>query len=110
MSEPGFFSFHKLVSTSIIKTVYLIGAIVITLLPTLQIVVAAFALVGRVPPDPAAERLLVGIPEVRIAGACFVLLFGNLIWRLICEGWILLFSIHELLAKILTELRRRPDY
>ena len=44
------------------------------------------------------------IPE-KVQGA-FLLVLGNLVWRILCEGWIVLFVIHEKLADIESSTRR----
>ena len=104
----GFFDFRSLVSTSIIKVTYLMGAIILTLLAIIQIVVSLIILNGHTVTDffqPFAEgdqgkRLFVGV---------LVLTLGNLFWRLLCEGWILIFSMHEILSSIENELKRRNE-
>jgi len=42
----------------------------------------------------------------RLQGALLPV-FGNIVWRILCEGWIVLFVIHEKLADIDTNTRRR---
>jgi len=101
---PGYFSFHRLVSTSIIKAVYVIGLMLITLggLAAIGLAIAALA-----QPENAELRAFVpGQPVAVITLGAIALVFGNLLWRLMCEGWILLFSIHELLASIDRRLER----
>jgi len=95
---PGFFSFHKLVSTSIIKATYIIGLVLMTLwgIGAIGLGIAALAQ----PDNLDLKAIVVGQPAGVIVLGAVVIVFGNLLWRLLCEGWILLFSIHELLARI----------
>jgi len=94
---PGYFSFHKLVSTSIIKATYVIGTVLITFWGLGMI---GFGIAALAQPDIRELRMLVGQPIVFVVTGAITLVFGNLLWRLLCEGWILLFSMHELLAAI----------
>lgn len=73
-----FFGFRKMISTVFIKILYVVGALVLTI-------------GGIVMPFIDDEWILPGIGAV---------ILGNLVWRVLCEGWILLFSMHEILGKI----------
>jgi hypothetical protein len=70
-----FFSFRKMVSSAILKFVYVMGLIAITL-----------AGIGQLFSNP-----LNGIG---------IIIVGNLFWRIFCESLILLFSIQQELVKI----------
>ena len=94
---PGYFSFHKLVSTSIIKATYVTGLMLITVWGLAAI---GFGVVALAQPENQVAKIVAGNPPIAILLGAIVLVFGNLLWRLFCEGWILLFSIHELLAAI----------
>jgi len=74
-----FIKFRKMVSNTIIKILYVIGAITLTIL---GIVILS---TGR------EEEKLIGI---------VIIIFGNLLWRILCEGSIILFSIHESLISL----------
>ncbi|MDQ7063905.1 MAG: DUF4282 domain-containing protein [candidate division KSB1 bacterium] len=74
----GFFSFHKMFSTVLIKIVYFIGFV-------------ALSLGGLVALFQGDEVAMLGLIALTI---------GNLLWRLFCEAWIILFSIHDLLGSI----------
>jgi hypothetical protein len=91
MAEDGFLHFRKLITNTIIKTVYVLG-VMLCLLSGLFAALIPFTLSSE-PRAPNAE--IKGI----ILGLA-IAIGGNLIWRLICEGWIILFSIHEILASI----------
>jgi hypothetical protein len=83
-----YFAFRELVTPQLIKVVYLAGACFIT----------AAGLLSIVSPD-ALEEYEVGPMFTRLGGIA-ALLVGNLVWRLMCEGAILLFSLHELLVSL----------
>lgn len=107
MADNGFFSFHTMVSTSIIKGIYACGLVLVSLTGCLQLVVAGLLLSGREFDEPAMVALLGGDPVIKIVSGLLVLVVGNLFWRLFCEGWILLFSMHELLSEIANWQRSR---
>jgi Domain of unknown function (DUF4282) len=96
MSEGGFFSFRTFVSNTIIKTVYVLGAIIITLAGFLLVVTGIMMLSQNV----EGSRLLPGGGIPSIAAGVTIMIGGNLLWRLMCEGWIILFSMHEMIAAI----------
>ena len=83
-----YFAFRELVTPQLIKVVYLVGACFIT----------AAGLLSIVSPDTLDEYE--AGPIVTRLGGIAVLLIGNLVWRMMCEGAILLFSLHELLVSI----------
>lgn len=72
----GFLAFRKMISVELIKAVYLLGALAI------------------------AGAGFVAIVRGQLGAGLLVIIGGNVLWRLLCEGGILLFSIHELLASI----------
>lgn len=85
-----FFSFETLITTDFVRAFYLLGMIVISLAGT-------FFLLGF-----GRGVLTIEIPgNTRIVGAVLLIL-GNLVWRIICEGWILFFRMHESLVEIQT--------
>lgn len=71
-----FFSFRKMVSSFIVKILYVIGLISYT-----------FTGIGVI----IGWNFMVGL---------LILVGGNLAWRLFCEAAILLFSIHHELVRI----------
>lgn len=87
-----YFAFRELVTPQLIKVVYLVGACFIT----------AAGLLSIVSPD-ALDEYAAGPIATRLGGIA-VLLIGNLMWRMMCEGAILLFSLHELLVSIDTRI------
>jgi len=72
-----FFSFKTLISKSIIQFVYVLGLI---------------ATIGY--------SVYLIREENNIQQVLLLLIFGNLLWRLVCEGAILMFNIHHFLGSI----------
>lgn len=79
-----YFSFKKIISSLLIKLLHLIGLLSIT--------VYGFYLMYQ---GEFVQGLL-------------TLLVGNLIWRILCEGMIIIFSIHERLVSI--EINSQSGY
>lgn len=88
-----YFAFRELVTPQLIKVVYIVGACFIT----------SAGLVSILSPETLNEYD-VG-PILSRLGGVFLLLVGNLVWRMMCEGAILLFSLHELLVSIDTRAK-----
>jgi hypothetical protein len=95
--KTGFFSFQTFISPLFIKIIYVLG---------MMGIVAVSIAVGMMP----AEHLLPDIPvspRVKsISLAVLVLLSGNLIWRMVCELWMAVFSVRATLALIARRLRK----
>ena len=93
-TTDGYFSFEKMISPTLIKVVYVIGMF--------GIVLAAIymASIGTKEADDTAKLL-------KILSAGVLAIVGNLLWRLVCEQVILLFSIHERLVSIDRSLKTR---
>jgi len=83
-----YFAFRELVTPHLIKVVYILGACVLTAAGILSIIVPD-TLSGYA--DDAARARLGGV---------LLLLAGNLVWRMLCEVAILLFSLHEIVVSI----------
>jgi hypothetical protein len=83
-----YFSFRTMVSSTIIKIVYTLGALGLT--------GAGLFFLSR----NNNQGFLKGIG---------LLIIGNLLWRLICEGFILAFSIHDRLVEIREQLIANPQ-
>jgi hypothetical protein len=88
-----YFSFRELVTPQLIKVVYIVGACFIT----------AAGLLSTLSPESLDEYAVA--PIFTRLGGIAVLLVGNLVWRMMCEGAILLFSLHELLVSIDTRAK-----
>lgn len=94
IKEPyeGYFSFHKLISGTFIKVLYFLGML---------------ALIGA-----GGVFIYNGIKAY--SGGTILILYGaglitvgNLVWRIFCESWIVLFNIYEVLKDILYETKPR---
>ena len=81
-----FFGFRKMVSTALIKIIYFFGLIILTL--------------------SGAGMVYQG--NIMVLKGIGIIVLGNLLWRIICEVWILLFSIHDLLGSIDKKLTPGP--
>ncbi len=57
---------------------------------------------------PALQRAVLPGTVYQNVIAVAALTLGNLLWRVLCETWILLFSMHEQLTSIKRELINRP--
>jgi len=87
-----FFSFRTMISTALVKVIYALGLIGIT--------ASGIVMIVRATRERQAfgEQILVGIA---------VIVLGNLLWRLVCEGSIVIFSIHDILGSIEREMKNR---
>ena len=94
---PGYFSFQKLITPRFVKFIYAVGLLVMT---AGGIALAIWAGLGL---RSATLPTRMGIYYIAIgAGAAIV---GNLVWRVLCEIWIVLFNIHNMLGSIESETR-----
>lgn len=84
MEFGGFLSFRTMVSRTLIQIIYVLGALGLSVY---GIIVIVKSLKG----SGSGDQILIGIG---------ILSIGNLVWRIICESWILLFSIHDVLVSI----------
>jgi uncharacterized protein DUF4282 len=89
---PGYFSFQRFVTSYFIKVIYFIGFMALT--------AGGTGLAGW-----AAMRLYeASIPRelgwYYVASGVGILLLGNLIWRVFCELWVVLFNINDRLVSL----------
>ena len=84
-TEGGFWSFDKMVSSSLIKSLYILGALGITIFSFVMFSNASEAKSG------GAWLVLLGL---------IYLIIGNLLWRIVCEGTIIIFKIFDKLNQI----------
>jgi len=83
-----YFGFRKLITPALIKLSYLLGALAITFFSGIAIMFPdTFATYGR----DSTVVVFIGI---------VVLVLGNLAWSMLCEGAILIFSLHEILVSL----------
>jgi Domain of unknown function (DUF4282) len=87
----GFFSFGTFISPTVIQAIYILGAAAISLAGLLMV---ALALTGLAPEYTDTSR------DTLIVGGLTLLAGGNILWRVLCEIVILLFRMHEALAKL----------
>ena len=104
-----FFAFRKLISVDLIKIVYMIGLFLITIGSISSIFYSTsdpFGVGAGLLGLPFGAGLLEqGLPFGVVTGL-LGLTFGNLFWRVSCEAFILLFSIHETLNSIDVKLEK----
>jgi hypothetical protein len=89
---PGYFSFQKYITSSFVKAIYFLGFLALT--------AGGIGLAGW-----AAMRLFeASIPRelgwYYVASGVGILLVGNLVWRVFCEIWVVLFNIHARLVSL----------
>ena len=101
-SDGGYFSFRKFISPTLIKIIYVLGAIFITI----GGIVAMASPAAQITTGYAAP-VVQSSQGLNIVLGLFAIFFGNLMWRVICESWIVLFNMRDLLASIEKESKRR---
>ena len=90
-SKGSFLSFRKMVTIPVIKVVYVIFAILITIAGIVEIFIS-----NRLPfSDNSVLEIVLGLVAIIVA---------NIVWRIICEAWIVSFRIHEELVFIRNKL------
>jgi len=87
----GFFAFRSLAGGRLIQATYLVGAIVWTLVMLDSLYVRASGLPWGPTEDPGFRWS---------TGTIVWLLFGHMVWRVLCEGLIVLFRMHDALVAI----------
>ncbi len=100
-----FLSFRYMVTGNLMKIIYCIGMAVITL-------IGVFMILSGLGSMLQANNSLFGGSGMVVAGflgivsGFMVILPGNLLWRIACETWIVLFSMHEMMGSIEKLLQR----
>ncbi len=103
-NKRGFFSFEKMITVPFIKLIYIVGFIVINL-SLLLILLYPFLLTQiAIPKIEILERYRFN-PAIWIA----LFFFAHLIWRLFCEGFIVIFRVYETLFFIVSEIRGEKE-
>ena len=97
---PGYFSFQKLITPRFVKFIYAVGLLALTAGGIALATWAGFGLRSRTLPTR------MGIYYIAIGAG--VAIVANLVWRVLCEIWIVLFNIHNLLGVIASETTRVP--
>src|SRR5262249_483407 len=83
-----YFEFRWLIAPALIRLSYGIGALAITLFSVLVMIMPEFV------PIPRTNQL----SSLVVAALMFTV--GNIAWRILCEGIILFFSIHEAVVSL----------
>jgi len=80
-----YFSFRNLISVGMIKVLYVLGMI--------GIILGAIVVIA-----PLSQFVDIGVPGLLLL--VLVVIIIQLLWRLVCEQWIVLFRIHESLEHL----------
>lgn len=88
----GYFSFERMITTTFVKVVYFLGFIALT---AAGVALAIWA--GMQLNDATISRAL-GWRYVAMGVA--LLVAGNIVWRVFCELWVVLFGIHSELVSV----------
>ena len=88
----GYFSFERMITTTFVKVLYFLGFIAITAAG-----VALEIWAGMKLNDAAIAR---DLGWSYVAAGVGMVVLGNILWRVFCELWVVLFDIHSELASI----------
>jgi len=88
----GYFSFERMITTTFVKVLYFLGFIAITAAGVALAVWAGLRL-----NDATIVR---GLGWRYVAAGAALVMFGNILWRVFCELWVVLFGIHSELVSI----------
>ena len=88
----GYFSFERMITTMFVKVIYFLGFIALT---AAGVALAIWA--GMQLNDATISRTL-GWRYVAVGVAAVVV--GNIVWRVFCELWVVLFEIHSELTSV----------
>jgi len=98
---PGYFSFQKLITPRFVKFIYLLGLIALT---AGGIGLATWAGLSL---RSATMPTRMGVYYIAIGAG--IAIIGNLCWRVLCEIWMVIFNIHNLLGSIARETIHELD-
>jgi hypothetical protein len=87
-----YFSFQKCITSPFVKAVYLLGFLALT--------AGGIGLAGWAAMRLYEASIPRGLVWYYVAGGVGILLVGNLVWRVFCEIWIVLFNIHARLVSL----------
>jgi len=88
----GYFSFERMITSTFVKAIYFLGFVAIT---AGGIGLAVWA--GLQLNDARIDRML---GWRYVAAGIGLVVLGNLVWRVFCELWVVLFGIHSELVSI----------
>ena len=86
----GYFSFQRMISPTIVKVVYFLGFLILSSLSVTLLVWAGLRL------NNANIARQLGWRYIAYGAAALIV--GNIAWRLICEFWMVLFTINDHLS------------
>ena len=87
-----YFSFQKCITSPFVKAIYFLGFLALT--------AGGIGLAGWAAMRLYEASIPRGLGWYYVAGGIGILLVGNLVWRVFCEIWIVLFNIHERLVSL----------
>ena len=88
----AYFSFERMITTSFVKVIYFLGFLAIT---AGGVALAVWA--GMQLNDARIDRML---GWRYVAAGVGLVVIGNLVWRVFCELWVVLFEIHAELVSV----------
>lgn len=88
----AYFSFERMITTSFVKVVYFLGFLLLTAGSVALITWAGLQL------NQATIDRALGWRYVATGAA--ILTLGNVVWRVFCELWVVLFGIHDELVSV----------
>lgn len=88
----AYLSFEKMITTTFVKVIYFIGFLAIT---AGGVALAVWA--GMQLNDARIDRVL---GWQYVAAGVGLVVIGNLVWRVFCELWVVLFEIHAELVSV----------
>jgi hypothetical protein len=88
----AYFSFERMITPSFVKVVYFLGFLALTVAGIGLMVWAGLQL-----NEATIDRSL-GWRYVALGAA--ILIAGNIVWRVLCELWVVLFGIHDELVSM----------
>jgi uncharacterized protein DUF4282 len=88
----AYFSFERMITTSFVKVVYFLGFLAIT---AGGVALAVWA--GMQLNDARIDRVL---GWRYVAAGVGLVVIGNILWRVVCELWVVLFEIHAELVSV----------
>ena len=88
----AYFSFERMITTTFVKVVYFLGFLLLTAGGVALIVWAGLQL-----NEATIDRVL---GWRYLATGAAILTIGNIVWRVFCELWVVLFGIHDELFSV----------
>lgn len=103
----GFFSFRTMISLSVIKIIYVLGMLGFTVGGIVIIMMGLDVMgFGTETLNIFGREILVN-RQILIGTGIALIVLGNIGWRLVCEGWIVLFGMRDILGSIERHLKRK---